>query len=636
MMKLLMMCMHFVLVANGMQGPQAWMGKDIGKVTTPGTASQDGVMAWVVQGSGEDIHGAADSFRYVYRPLEGDGAIIAKVDTLDATDPWAKAGVMIREDLEPGSRFAAVCATPFNGVCVQGRLKPGGAAVSDTTVKSKEQRSLKAPVWIKLERKEDLFSGYYAVDEPGAVWRPSVWEPQKISMPKKVWVGMAVCSHAPKVLCEARFASVAVSDAGAGIPAIGMLANPKHALGRAYENLEQLGNWRQDGQTLKKHKDLIASSLLAIAKARELNGEPASVVLPDYYRITDVLPDSPFVVDALTRVAILDGQKGLKYAAERMNARSPEERDRFHVAVVNGYSSEPNTPEAEAAIRSFVRHVAEHSRYSLFEDVITGLGDGKQTLLACKCLIQQGMAEPSTVKTAVVGLRYMALKASRGQASIPIKELSEWAASQFKDPRLTACAMAVLADTYYERRLYVKALEVYQPRLLSGTSSESKKVEHIENALASYRANTLLQTTIDPKRIYDALGEEAGKLGLNTVALHCQRKIAQTTGLSLDGFERSASQGVKFCNSGPENEVWFWRGLAAAGDMDLGSAAAAYERFVQEDGNSVLAARAYYDIARAKMAVGDDARGWIAKAKALSPCDSVIRLERQLGTTFAQ
>jgi hypothetical protein len=44
-----------------------------------------------------------------------------------------------------------------------------------------------------------------------------------------------------------------------------------------------------------------------------------------------------------------------------------------------------------------------------------------------------------------------------------------------------------------------------------------------------------------------------------------------------------------------------------------------------------MAAKAYCDIARAKMALGEDAQTWVAKAKALSPCEAVKRLESRLG-----
>ena len=176
---------------------------------------------------------------------------------------------------------------------------------------------------------------------------------------------------------------------------------------------------------------------------------------------------------------------------------------------------------------------------------------------------------------------------------------------------------------------------MFGPGLFSKNRAESQIVADIESALTSYRTNTLLHGLIDLEQIYAALGQKADGLGLAVAALHCHRKVAEARQLSLDDFKQSALRGVKYSDSGPENEVWFWRGLIAADEGDLGAATAAYERFLRDDSKSVLAARAYYDIARTKMAIGEEAGEWIAKAKALSPCDAAVQLERRLNTSIS-
>ena len=44
--------------------------------------------------------------------LRGDGEIIARIQSLENTNPWAKAGVMIRESIEPGSRNVFMASPP--------------------------------------------------------------------------------------------------------------------------------------------------------------------------------------------------------------------------------------------------------------------------------------------------------------------------------------------------------------------------------------------------------------------------------------------------------------------------------------------------------------------------------------------
>lgn len=634
MIGMLMLCVQVALAATkGMQGPVGWTSQDIGNVGTRGSAQySEDATTWVVRGSGSDIFGTADSFQYVCRRLQGDGSIIAKVENIEKTDPWAKGGVMIRESLEPGSRFTGVYATPNYGVCFQARIETDRMALADTAVSSMEQKALRTPVWIKLERKGNQFYGYYATNGGGQVWTSLAWKPQTISMPRTVYVGLAVTSHIRGPLCEAKFSGVAVSGMEGSIPDAELLANPRQALVKAYQELEQFGNWRENAAMVKQHENLIASSLFTIARAREFSGEPTSTVLPDYYRITRLLPDSSFAVDALAQITIFEGSKGLEYALKRIQTKSKEDQDRFYGAVMKGYSNAPESPAREALLRSFVEYIGKSSSFTLLDDAVADLKSNEQAASVCKSLIQHSMTPPPNEQTAVVALRCMALKSQMGQEDSRIQELARWVVTQYKDTKLTACAMAILADTHYTQGHYVEAIEVFQPGLFSRGQTESKTVENIENTLTYYRTNTLLQGTIDSARIYQGLTEKASELDLNLVALHCQRKIAVIEGLSLERFEKSAQKGVKYCESGPENEVWFWKGLVTAEGGDLGKAAAAYERFVQGDGKSVLAARAYYDIARAKMAIGEDAREWVAKAKALSPCDVVIELEHRLST----
>jgi hypothetical protein len=129
---------------------------------------------------------------------------------VDNTDPWAKAGVMIRETLEPGSKFAAVYITPGNGCRFQGRTDTDGAATSDTSVVTTEQTAITAPYWIKLERDfASNFRGFYSSD--GVTWQSMSWNPHNIGMNSDVYVGLALTSHNAAVTCEARFSNVEIT-----------------------------------------------------------------------------------------------------------------------------------------------------------------------------------------------------------------------------------------------------------------------------------------------------------------------------------------------------------------------------------------------------------------------------------------
>jgi len=184
--------------------------------SAPGVLEQaDGRI--LVGAIGSDIWGASDQFRFVYKPLSGDGSIVARVDSIAPSDVWAKAGVMIRETLEAGSTHAMVVVTPSNGVSFQRR--PQADAASANT----DAAGLTAPYWVKLTRTGNTFTAQRSED--GSTWvdlAPAA--PVQIAMAADVYIGLAVTSHNANVATLAEFSHVATTgnvtgqwlDAGIG------------------------------------------------------------------------------------------------------------------------------------------------------------------------------------------------------------------------------------------------------------------------------------------------------------------------------------------------------------------------------------------------------------------------------------
>ena len=162
---------------------------------------------YTMTGSGADIWYAADEFHYAFKTLSGVGSIVAQVLSVDNTNAWAKAGVMIRETLEPGSKFAAVYITPGNGCRFQARTDTDIDATSDTSVVTAEQTAITAPYWVKLERDvAGNFRGYYSTD--GSNWKAMSWNPQNILMSSNIYVGLALTAHNAGATCQAKFSNV--------------------------------------------------------------------------------------------------------------------------------------------------------------------------------------------------------------------------------------------------------------------------------------------------------------------------------------------------------------------------------------------------------------------------------------------
>ncbi|MHC4366532.1 MAG: discoidin domain-containing protein [Planctomycetota bacterium] len=168
---------------------------------------------FTVTAEGADIWNQADEFHYVYKQLTGAGSIIARIDSVEHTDVWAKAGVMIRETLDAGSVFAAAYITPTNadgtptqGCRFQGRTATDGSATSDTSVATAEQMAIVAPYWVKMER--DVAGNFRAsYSANGATWTPMVWRPA-VSMGSTVYIGLALTSHNAGVTGQAVFSGV--------------------------------------------------------------------------------------------------------------------------------------------------------------------------------------------------------------------------------------------------------------------------------------------------------------------------------------------------------------------------------------------------------------------------------------------
>jgi regulation of enolase protein 1 (concanavalin A-like superfamily) len=170
--------------------------------------------AIAMSAAGTDIWNTADQGRYAWRRLAGNGAIVARVESLDNTDPWAKAGVMIRENLAPGARFAAVYLTPGHGVRFQARAMSDRAATSDSAIATPVQEALAGPIWVRIERTGDDFNAFYSAD--GKAWTAMSWNPQTIDMAASVYVGLVLTSHNAAALCTAQFTDIAATGGISG------------------------------------------------------------------------------------------------------------------------------------------------------------------------------------------------------------------------------------------------------------------------------------------------------------------------------------------------------------------------------------------------------------------------------------
>lgn len=164
--------------------PAAWSTSDIGSVGQAGSASASSG-TFSIAGSGADIWDSADAFQFVHQPASGDLEITARVLSLDNTDSWAKAGVMIRESLDADARFAMTVVTPGNGTTLQYR--------SDTAQGCSLAwgPGLSAPSWVRLTRIGNTFTG--ASSQDGSTW--TSFASVSLGFSNAVHVGLCVTAH---------------------------------------------------------------------------------------------------------------------------------------------------------------------------------------------------------------------------------------------------------------------------------------------------------------------------------------------------------------------------------------------------------------------------------------------------------
>jgi regulation of enolase protein 1 (concanavalin A-like superfamily) len=174
--------------------PSPWQSRDLGSVGIAGSASYANYRFTLV-GSGADIWGSSDQFRFMYQSLSGNGTITAKVYSQTNSNSWAKAGVMIRETLNANSKHAMAILSPSNGVRFQYRASTGG---SSTDVNG---GSGTAPVWLRVTRSGNTFTAYRSSN--GTSWTQI--GSRSISMATNVYVGLAVTSHTNSATSTAVF-----------------------------------------------------------------------------------------------------------------------------------------------------------------------------------------------------------------------------------------------------------------------------------------------------------------------------------------------------------------------------------------------------------------------------------------------
>jgi regulation of enolase protein 1 (concanavalin A-like superfamily) len=172
-----------------------------------------------VTAGGTDFGGTSDQGVLSFQTRAGNFDVAARLAGVSPSDVFAKAGLMARASLQPGSAFAGALATPsMVGAFFEWRPTLNGSS------QSSGQLPVNYPnTWLRLKRSGNSFTGYGSFD--GQTW--TQLGTANITMPNQVFLGLAVSSHNVGISTTAQFRDLTESPSGT----VELMSSPYEPLG---------------------------------------------------------------------------------------------------------------------------------------------------------------------------------------------------------------------------------------------------------------------------------------------------------------------------------------------------------------------------------------------------------------------
>jgi len=182
---------------------------DIGTASSiPGSITYEaGTNSYVLTGSGDDVWNNADGMYAAWQPVSGNFYMEAHVEWVDtSSDVWCKAGLMVRQTMDPGSQHSFIgIRRPDNvagrEVIFQWRDTAGGA--SNWTGDAPGLN----PVPLRVLRQGNDVYGYY---NDGTAWQQAAGSPHTVTggLTDPVFAVIFVTAHTTADTATARFTPI--------------------------------------------------------------------------------------------------------------------------------------------------------------------------------------------------------------------------------------------------------------------------------------------------------------------------------------------------------------------------------------------------------------------------------------------
>jgi hypothetical protein len=194
------------LTATPVATPAGLMGCSINEgLMSGGAAFNPATGEITLRGTGLFVFDTFDQLYFLSQPVEGDAQNTVQARARPTLEnDWARAGLMIRESLDPGARHLTLWVTRLRrGLVVQWR--PTGDGFPAPEVTAVTEAALRLPITLRLTRRGNTVTPEYSIDD-GTTFqpagRPITFDPPLAS---KLHIGLAITAAHRSAINRARF-----------------------------------------------------------------------------------------------------------------------------------------------------------------------------------------------------------------------------------------------------------------------------------------------------------------------------------------------------------------------------------------------------------------------------------------------
>jgi len=176
--------------------------KDVGTVSRATEASfEPNTATYTIAASGDNIWAERDAFGFAWKPMSGDVAFSARIEIQGASaQEHRKAGLMLRQSLEPDSAYVDVVVHGNGLTSLQFRTETGGPT-------REIQCAREAPNAVRLEKRGDHV--LLQLSDINGKFEPSGCA-VKLVFGRVFYAGLAVCAHDNQAFETALFRHVSL------------------------------------------------------------------------------------------------------------------------------------------------------------------------------------------------------------------------------------------------------------------------------------------------------------------------------------------------------------------------------------------------------------------------------------------